>query len=444
MKTIEQKINEIEKRGEALGFDQKSDRQVGALLATLCAGKPNGVFLELGTGCGLSTVWMAEGMDAGSTLISVDNDAEVMAVAEEYLGDDPRIRLVCGSVEELIDGMQPGSVDLIFADTWPGKYHYFDKVWALLKVGGFYVIDDMLPQENWPEGHAIKVKALMHALHEREDTRVSQLDWASGVMIVTKTKHKEINQWNPDSYNQHTAFVSELALPVIDLLAPQPGELILDAGCGEGTLAREIRRRGAEVIGIDTSAEMVAAARANGIEAQVASVTDLPFVNTFDAVFSNAMLHWVKDAEGAVTQIARSLKPGGRFVAEFGGEGNAYHLVDAMKRAFSAHPEWGAFENPWYFPSIEEYATLLQSAGFAVESIELIPRPTPMDDIIHWLDIFANGVTEHLSREEFEVFKRECRDILRPILYREDEGWIIDYVRLRLKAKLIPISKKVV
>jgi len=249
-----------------------------------------------------------------------------------------------------------------------------------------------------------------------------------------KTQHKEINHWNPNTYNQHTAFVSELALPVVDLLAPQPDELILDAGCGEGTLAREIRRRGAEVIGIDMSAEMVAAARANGIEAQVASVTDLPFVNTFDAVFSNAMLHWVKDAEGAITQIARSLKPGGRFVAEFGGEGNAYHLVDAMKRVFGAHPEWGTFENPWYFPSIGEYTTLLQSAGFAVDSIDLIPRPTPMDDIMHWLDIFANGVTEYLNREQFEVFKTECRDILRPRLYSEKDGWVLDYVRLRVKA----------
>jgi len=141
-----------------------------------------------------------------------------------------------------------------------------------------------------------------------------------------------------------------------------------------------------------------------------------------------------EDAEDAIAQIARSLKPGGRFVAEFGGKGNVQHLLDAMERVFAAHPEWGGFENPWYFPSIEEYATLLQSAGFVVESIELIPRPTPMDDIMHWLDIFANGVTEHLSREEFEVFKRECRDILKPILYSEGEGWIVDYVRLRVKA----------
>ena len=249
-----------------------------------------------------------------------------------------------------------------------------------------------------------------------------------------KTKHKETNHWNPNTYNQHTAFVSELALPVVDLLAPQPGELILDAGCGEGTLALEIQRRSADVIGVDMSAEMVVATRDNGIEAQLASVTDLPFVNKFDAVFSNAMLHWVKDAKGAITQIARSLKPNGRFVAEFGGEGNAHHLVDAMKRVFDMHPEWGAFENPWYFPSIEEYSALLRSARFTIDSIERIPRPTPIDGIVHWLDVFANGITKELSPEQFTVFKQECQEIARPTLYNEKDGWMVDYVRLRVKA----------
>jgi len=434
MKTIEQTINEIEKRGEAIGFDQKSDYRLGALLSTLCASKPNGAFLELGTGCGLSAVWMAKGMDAGSTLVTVDNDTDAISIAREYLGDDPRIKLVCESGESVIDEMQAATIDLIFADTWAGKYHYFNEAWALLKVGGIYVIDDMLPQDNWPEGHEMKVESLVESLRERDDVCMSQLDWASGVIIVTKTQHKETNHWNPDTYSRHTSFVSELALPVVDLLSPQSGELILDAGCGDGTLAREIQQRGAEVIGIDMSAEMVTAARANGIEAQVASVTDLPFVGKFDAVFSNAMLHWVQDAKSAAVQIAQSLKPGGRFVAEFGGEGNAYHLVSAMEHVFAAHPEWGAFENPWYFPSIEAYTALLKSAGFSVETIELIPRPTPMDDIMHWLDIFTNGVTEHLDRGQFEMFKVECREILRPMLYTEEQGWVLDYVRLRVKA----------
>ncbi len=245
---------------------------------------------------------------------------------------------------------------------------------------------------------------------------------------------KETNHWNPNTYNKHTAFVSELALPVVDLLDPQNGEKILDAGCGEGTLAVEIARRGAKVIGVDMSAEMIEQCQAKGIEAYVGSVTDLPYDEAFDTVFSNATLHWVKDARSAVQNIAKSLKSGGRFVCEFGGEGNAYHLISAMQEVFAHHPEFGVFDNPWYFPSIEAYTTLLESEGFNVEYMEIIPRPTPMDDVSHWLEIFANGVTEHLSKEQFETFKEECRVILKETIYIENEGWMLDYKRLRVKA----------
>jgi len=245
---------------------------------------------------------------------------------------------------------------------------------------------------------------------------------------------EETNKWNPESYNKHTHFVSALALPVVNLLKPQKGEKILDVGCGEGTLALEIECRGAKVIGVDMSAEMVEACRDNGIEAYVGSVTDLPYENAFDSVFSNAMLHWVKDARGAVQNIAKALKVGGCFVCEFGGEGNAYHLVSAMQEVFTNHPEFRAFNNPWYFPSVEEYKALLISEGFDVEYIEIISRPTPMNDISNWLDIFANGVTSHLTSEQFEVFKKESTEILRDKIYTEEEGWMLDYKRLRVKA----------
>jgi 2-isopropylmalate synthase len=247
-------------------------------------------------------------------------------------------------------------------------------------------------------------------------------------------KTEETNQWNPKTYNKHTAFVSQLALPVVDLLAPKKGENILDAGCGDGTLAVEIEHRGAKVIGVDMSAEMVEACRDNGIEAYIGSVTDLPYDNMFDALFSNAMLHWVKDARGAVQNIAKVLKNGGKFICEFGGEGNAYHLVSAMEEVFANHPEFGVFNNPWYFPSVEEYRALLESEGFRVEYIEIIPRPTPMDDIANWLDIFANGVTLHLSSEQYEVFKEEVTEILKKKIYSGEEGWMLDYRRLRVKA----------
>ena len=247
-------------------------------------------------------------------------------------------------------------------------------------------------------------------------------------------KINETNQWNPNTYNKHTAFVSQLALPVVDLLDPKEGEKILDVGCGEGTLAVEIERRGTKVIGVDMSAEMIEQCQAKGIEAYVGSVTDLPYNEEFNSVFSNATLHWVKDARSAVQNIAKSLKIGGRFVCEFGGEGNAYHLVSAMQEVFAKHPEFGVFDNPWYFPSVKEYTTLLEAEGFSVEYMEITPRPTPMNDVIYWLDIFANGMTKNLTSEQSRVFKEECREILKETIYSEEEGWMLDYKRLRVKA----------
>jgi len=435
MKNINNTINAIAKETKAIGFDQTSDVQVGALLSTLVASKPDAKILELGTGSGLSTAWIAYGMDKKSHLITVDNDERLVKIAKKYLGSDSRIDFRVGLGEEVIDEIKVNTIDFIFADTWPGKYHYLDEALRLLKVGGIYVIDDMLPQANWPEGHDKKVDALIETLKCRDDLHITQMDWATGVIVCTKIEtEKETNQWNPKEYNKHTAFVSQLALSVVALLNPQEDERILDGGCGDGTLAVEIEKYGAKVVGIDMSAEMIEACKAKGIEAYVASVTSLSYANEFDAVFSNATLHWVKDAKGAVENIAKSLKNGGRFVAEFGGVGNMHQVVVAMQQVFDNHPEFGAFENPWYFPSPEEYRALLESAGFEVRYIALIPRPTPMDDIVHWLDIFANGITEHLSKEQFEVFKSECRDILVETIYSTEEGWILDYVRLRVEA----------
>jgi len=242
------------------------------------------------------------------------------------------------------------------------------------------------------------------------------------------------NHWNPQSYNKHTHFVSKLALPVVELLAPKEGEYILDVGCGEGTLAVEIAKYGAKVIGIDSSEAMVIEAKEKGLEAYVGSVTDLPYDEVFDAIFSNAVLHWVKDARTAIKNIAKSLKPGGRFVVEFGGEGNVKHLIGAMETVFAAHPEFGMFEHPWYFPSVSEYRRLLEEEGFEVTYIELIPRPTPIDDIANWFDIFCNGVTVHLSSKQYRMFIAEVKELLESTNYSEENGWSADYVRLRMRA----------
>jgi len=433
MKIIKEQI----KNGcRQLGFDQTGTDEVGALLSSLCASKPRGRFLELGTGCGLSTAWMLEGMDEASRLISVDNRADVLAVARAYLGDDPRLTLIEGTGKEVIDAHPAHAFDVIFADTWPGKYHYLDEALELLSVGGLYIIDDMLPQANWPDGHEAKVANLIQTLESRDDLIVSRLDWATGVILCTKTANTdhETNTWNPNNYRNHASFVSELALPVVDLLAPKAGERILDLGCGDGTLGLEIIRRGAEVLGVDLSKEMVAKAQANGLDAEVMSVTNLPFRAEFDAVFSNAMLHWVREPELAVANIARSLKPGGRFVAEFGGAGNVHHIIEAMRTVFARHPEFGVFDDFWYFPTPEAYAEILERHGFDVPYIELIPRPTPIDDIAHWLAIFTNGVTEHLDEAQTAMFREEVRERLKSTNYTDEKGWVADYVRLRVRA----------
>lgn len=242
------------------------------------------------------------------------------------------------------------------------------------------------------------------------------------------------NKWNADKYNKHADFVSNLAFPVIELLNPQKNENILDLGCGDGTLAVEIEKFNSKVTAVDLSESMVAKTKEKGIHASVMSATELTFTNEFDAVFSNAVLHWVKDADKSIKKIANSLKAKGRLIAEFGGYGNIKYLTDAMQEVFNKHEEFGKFNNPWNFPKDSEYKQLLEDNGFKVEYIELIPRPTKIDDISNWLDIFANGIISHLTQEQQSLFKEEVREILKPKIYSEKDGWVADYVRLRLKA----------
>ena len=245
---------------------------------------------------------------------------------------------------------------------------------------------------------------------------------------------KETNNWNADKYKKHADFVSNLATPVVNLLNPIENEKILDLGCGDGTLAVEIEKFNTKVIAVDLSQSMVEKAKEKNIEAYVMSATELNFNNEFDAVFSNAVLHWVKDSKIAINKINTSLKNNGRFIAEFGGYGNIKFLTDAMQKVFDNHQEYGTFNNPWYFPSDEDYKKLLEDNGFKVEYIELIPRPTSIDDISNWLDIFANGIVSQLTNEQQLSFKQEVREILRPKIYTEKNGWTADYVRLRFKA----------
>ena len=179
-------IQAIEEATKALGFNMASEPKTGSLLSTLASAKPGGRFLELGTGTGLSAAWILLGMDADATLISVDNDADAQAIAIQQLGTDKRVQFVLEDGATYLQNNQAERFDFIFADAWPGKFNHLDEALALLNKGGLYIIDDLLPQENWPEGHAPKVPALMQTLEARDDLNSVRMAWASGIMIVTK------------------------------------------------------------------------------------------------------------------------------------------------------------------------------------------------------------------------------------------------------------------
>jgi len=171
---------------EAIAFNMISEAKVGSLLATLAASKPGGRFLEIGTGTGHGTAWLLDGMDAASILDTVDTDESVVAVAQRHLGADNRVRFHIMDGAEFLRGASPGEYDLIYADAWPGKFSHLDEALALLRPGGMYVIDDLLPQTNWPEDHALKVPALIQDIERRDDFATVRLAWASGLMLVVR------------------------------------------------------------------------------------------------------------------------------------------------------------------------------------------------------------------------------------------------------------------
>ncbi len=176
----------INQATKVAGFSMASDVLTGSLLRTLAAAKPAGKLLELGTGTGLSTSWILDGMDARSSLISIDNTAKFIDIAKQYLGNDSRLLLESIDGEAWIRAREGEKFDYIFADTWHGKYLMLEEVLAMLNAGGFYIIDDMIPQPNWPEGHAQKAMKLMDELEKREDLALTKLTWSTGIIIGVK------------------------------------------------------------------------------------------------------------------------------------------------------------------------------------------------------------------------------------------------------------------
>jgi SAM-dependent methyltransferase len=241
--------------------------------------------------------------------------------------------------------------------------------------------------------------------------------------------------WDPARYARNARFVADLGQPVVEWLAPVPGERILDLGCGDGALTEKLAAAGCSVVGVDASADQIAAARARGLESQVVDGAALTFAAEFDAVFSNAALHWMLKPDAVIAGVFRALRPGGRFVGEMGGAGNVAKIKAALIAALGRRGIDGRPFVPWYFPTPDEYAAKLAAAGFTVERIELIPRPTELPgDIAAWLETFAEAFLSRLPAAERSVAIAEVTADLAPQLIDGRGKWMADYVRLRFRA----------
>jgi trans-aconitate methyltransferase len=253
-----------------------------------------------------------------------------------------------------------------------------------------------------------------------------------GLPVTLRSSLSSSQRWNPTAYADNAHFVPALGQPVLDLLNSQSGDRILDLGCGDGVLTEKLVALGVQVVGIDNSPDMIAAARQRGLDARVMDARALLFDNEFDAVFSNAALHWIKDDPDApIASAFRALKHGGRFVGELGG----HACVGAITVALMASLERRGVKDaasiiPWYFPTVKDYELRLRRTGFVPRSVQLIPRPTPLPTgMREWLNTFANPFCAALPSEQHGAFLDEVTAFLKPYFaMRTDVGQQIIFV----------------
>lgn len=234
------------------------------------------------------------------------------------------------------------------------------------------------------------------------------------------------SKWDAADYARIGAFVAELGGAALDLLDPQPGERILDVGCGDGTLTKKIIERGATVLGVDNSPEMIAAARANGVDALQLAAEDMQFFAEFDAAFSNATLHWVLHKEQAARAVFRALKPGGRFAGEMGGEGNLINLREALDDELIIRGYAPPLESSNWYASPDEFAAVYEAAGFREVDARLIERPTAIEHGVGaWVTTFRKGWLDRAAVPEEE------RAAIGAAVADRVGSNVADYVRLR-------------
>lgn len=241
--------------------------------------------------------------------------------------------------------------------------------------------------------------------------------------------------WDPERYARNAAFVAALGEPLIGLLAPRAGEQVLDLGCGDGALSERLVAAGCRVTGVDASPEQVAAARARGLDARVANGERLLFDQDFDAVLSNAALHWMRDPDAVLRGVWRALRSGGRFVAEMGASGNVAGVAQALEVALARRGVEAARFNPWYFPQEDDYYGRLEAAGFRVAHMERFERPTTLPgSLADWLDTFGEPFLAAVPEDERAGVLRETCEAAAPRLRDAAGTWVVDYVRLRFVA----------
>jgi SAM-dependent methyltransferase len=243
------------------------------------------------------------------------------------------------------------------------------------------------------------------------------------------------NQWNSRTYDQNARFVSDLGMPVVELLAPVSGERVLDLGCGDGVLTAKLQAIGCTVVGIDLSEDFVQAAIGKGVDARLGDARHLDFHDEFDAVLSNAVLHWIPEATSVADGVYRALKHGGRFVGEFGGHGNIAAIMTSLVATLRRHGVQLEERLGWYYPTVAEYRAVLEQAGFEVESLELIPRPTPLPTgMIGWLKTFRGTYLREKLGDQADAALAEIVENLQFALCDRSGNWTADYVRLRFFA----------